>query len=598
MPLQLPYTARRLRRRAANAIRQQRRPPRWVAYCLDGPLVEFPPPSPFAELPGPIERVLKRFLPDRPPSVLEVRRDFEQLAGDPRIAGVLLRFGPVSSAAMFQSLRGLIGTLRAAGKQVVAWATAFGPFTYYLATACDKILMPPEAEWSVLGLEREYVFLKDALDWAGLGVEAVRVSPYKSAPDAFTRTDFGAEAREQAEWLLDEVYDTVVSGAAEARHMTPETMRMLMDTAPHSATRAMEAGLIDATRHEDELQAYLVSASDRKPELAEARGWRARICARLERGRERPVLQTFGEARPALRLPDVDDDARCVAVIAVDGTIIEGRSTPALPLPIPFIGDRASGSETIASLLRAAERRAEVAAIILAIDSPGGSALASDLIAREVRRIRARKPVVAFLNGVAASGGYYIAALANHIVAQPLTVTGSIGAFALKVSDSGLYERLRVGRTALRRGARAGLHGTSAPLDDDGRAAMAASISRVYDAFRSVVAEGRGLTPDALEPIAGGRVWTGAMAAERGLVDTLGDFQTAFARATELAKMPKGRRARLWFVQPPHRLTLPPPFPAATEVAREAVDAVETRLRGTLRTTTWARLPFDPGRFD
>lgn len=598
MALRLRDASRRLRLRAVNAIRQWRPAPRWVVYRLDGPLVEFPPPSPLPDLPGPIERLVGRLLPDPPRNLLGVRRDFEQLAGDPRIEGVILRLNPQASAAMFQSLRGMIQKLRAAGKKVVAWSTHFGPLSYYVATACDKIVMPPESEWSVLGFEREYVFLKDALDWAGLEVEAVRVSPYKSAPDTFTRADFGAEAREQAEWLLDAVYDTVVAGAADARNVTPQRMRELIDSAPHSATHAREAGLIDATLHEDALQEYVAPGSSPEPEPASPRGWLARTRGGLRRRSERPVLRTFGEAWRAIRLSDTDYDHRYVAVIEIDGTIMEGRSTPTLPLPIPFLGDRASGSETIANLLRAAEQDDDVAAIVLAIDSPGGSALASDLIAREVRRIKARKPVVAYLNGVAASGGYYVAALANHIVAQPLTVTGSIGAFALKISDGRLYDRLRVGRTALRRGARAGLYGTAARLDDDGRVAVTASIGRVYDAFRSIVSEGRGLTSQALEPVAGGRVWTGAMAAERGLVDGLGDFQTAFERASELAKIPSGKRARLWIVHPPRRYKLPLPFPPTAEIAREAVEAVESRLRGALRVAAWARLPFDPGRFD
>lgn len=241
----------RARLRASNAVRRRRLAPRWVLLAIDGPIVEFAPPSPLPNLPGPIERLLERFLPEPPRNVNTLRRTFEQLANDPRIEGVVLRLDCSASAAIYQSLRGLIADLRAAGKRVVAYAEHFGPMSYYLACACDQIVMPPEAEWSVLGFEREYVFLKDALDWAGMGVEAVRVSPYKSAPDQFTQTDFSAESRAQAEALLDAVYETVVAGVAAGRRLSHETARERIDQAPYRADQAVALGLIDATRYED-----------------------------------------------------------------------------------------------------------------------------------------------------------------------------------------------------------------------------------------------------------------------------------------------------------------------------------------------------------
>ena len=591
--------------RASNALRRRRLAPRWVLLTLDGPIVEFAPPSPLPDLPAPIERILERFLPEPPRSVNMLRRSFEQLANDPRVEGVILRLDCSASAAIYQSLRGLIGELRAAGKRVVAYAERFGPMSYYLACACDQIVMPPEAEWSVLGFEREYVFLKDALDWAGIGVEAVRVSPFKSAPDQFTQTDFSAESRAQAEALLDAVYETVVAGVASGRRLSPETVRARIDQAPYKAEQAVALGLIDAARYEDQLRDFVVpSAAGEKP--AEApRGVRARISAfvhdpraTLRRRRVRPALQTYGEAWRALLLPDIDWADPYVAVIQLEGGIIEGKSSPPSPLPLPFVGDRASGNESIAAAFRSAENDDETAAIVLVVDSPGGSALASDLIAREVRRVRTKKPVVVYMNGVAASGGYYAAALADYIVAQPLTVTGSIGVFALKPTDGGVYDRLRVRRTTLSRGARAGLYGTAKAFDADERAAVTQSIGRTYDAFKRVVADGRKLDIDAVEPLAGGRVWTGTMALERKLVDALGDFQVALNKAAELGKIPADKRAPFWVVSSTRGFRLPAPFVDPAAVARSVIDDTQQRIRRIVSGRAQAQLPFEVGHFE
>jgi protease-4 len=596
---------RRARLRASNALRRRRLAPRWVLLTLDGPIVELAPPSPLPDLPGPIERILERFLPDPPRNVASLRRTFEQLANDPRIEGVILRLDLTASAAIYQTLRGLIAGLRAAGKRVVAYAERFGPMSYYLACACDQIVMPPEAEWSVLGFEREYVFLKDALDWAGIGVEAVRVSPFKSAPDQFTQTDFSAESRAQAEALLDAVYETVVAGVAAGRRLSPETVRERIDQAPYKAEQALALGLIDATRYEDQLRDFVVpgAAADKPVEMPKGR--RARIAAfirdpraALRRRRIRPALQTYGEAWRALLLPDIDWADQYVAVIQLEGSIIEGRSSPPSPIPLPFVGDRASGHESIAAAFRSAEHDDETAAIVLLVDSPGGSALASDLIAREVRRVRTKKPVVVYMNGVAASGGYYAAALANYIVAQPLTVTGSIGVFALKPTDGGVYDRLRVRRTTLSRGARAGLYGTAKGFDAEEREAVTQSIGRTYETFKRVVADGRKFDFEAVEPLAGGRVWTGAMALERKLVDALGDFQMALNKAAELGKIPADKRAPFWVVSTSRGFRLPAPFVDPAALARTVMDDTQQRIRRIVSGRAWARLPFDVSLFD
>jgi protease-4 len=230
--------------------------------------------------------------------------------------------------------------------------------------------------------------------------------------------------------------------------------------------------------------------------------------------------------------------------------------------------------------LRHAAEDDRIAAVILYVDSGGGGVLASDLIAREVRRVRDRKPLVAYMGGVAASGGYYVATLANSIIAQPLTITGSIGVITMKPNLQRTESKLYLHSTLLKRGERAGVNSLANPLSADEHAAVASSVQRYYDGFKRLVAEGRHLQVDDLEPIAGGRVWTGAMARERGLVDALGDFTLALDKARELAGIPADLRPRAIAISPPRKFALPTP------------QSITARLAWLARPRAWAILPW------
>jgi protease-4 len=267
---------------------------------------------------------------------------------------------------------------------------------------------------------------------------------------------------------------------------------------------------------------------------------------------------------------------------------VPGRSrrTP-IPLPIP-VTDTQAGAETIALALRRAEADKHIAAVILAIDSPGGSALASDLICREVRRLQKSKPVVVLMGEYAASGGYYIAAPANRIVARPTTLTGSIGIWGGKFAMGGLYAKLGVNREPLQRGLKAGIYSDVTPFSESERAWIRRDMSETYRKFKEIVAEGRKMTEEQVEEIARGRVWTGLQAHKIGLVDELGDFDTALALAKELAGFTSDQDIPTAQVSPPRHALMPQPFLTPGEAWTELLDT----LRGLTRERVWAMAPW------
>ena len=568
---------RRMRIGSSNAFRRRRHVPPYVVLSLGGEIDELPPVRPQV----PFARFL---MPAEPWSVSSLRRTFEQLALDPRVEGVVVRIECVASAATYQSLRKLFLDFRARGKQLIAYAHSFGPFQYYLACACDKIIVPPSAEWGVVGFLREYIFLKDALDLLGVGVDVINVSPFKSAFDQFARNDFSEESRAQAEWLLTAQFDELVRGIAEGRGITVEQVRELIDAAPLGARQAVEHGLLDAALYEDELEDYL-SPPARAPAPTSERD--------QKKPPERPqALGLYEDVRHALLTPFIQYAPKYIGVVRVEGMIVEGKSRSApLPIPLPLFGNRFAGADSVVQALRRAAGDDRVAAIILYVDSSGGGVLASDLIAREVRRVLHQKPLVAYMSGVAASGGYYISALAQRIVAQPLTITGSIGVITFKPNVQQAEDKLLLRRTSLKRGDHAGIYSVATPLNPGEYAALAGSVQRAYDDFKRIVAEGRKLDIQMLEPLSGGRVWTGAMAQERGLVDDLGDFTLAVDKARELAGLPAEHRVGAAAIQPPRKFVLPARATAGAMLSLgfDAMRALRRQLHGS---RVWALLPW------
>ncbi len=505
----------------------------------------------------------RRFLGRREPlSLSRLRRQFTRIAADPQVRGVLLHINGLTAGwATLQSLRDEIRRLREAGKKVSVYLRTPDVPGYYAACAANEILMPPATFFSIVGLHIEVQFLKDALEKIGISAEVTAVSPFKSGGDTLVRSDMSPENRAQLERLLDARYHEVVRAIGEARGMQPDAVCALIDQAPFNGPVAVEHGLIDGLYYEDQLVAH------------------------FKDGETDPIILDWGDATRALRLLPVQRYKQVVAVIPIEGTIVDGPSRN-MPLPLPLFGGTMAGAESIAQALRKAERNRRIGAVILYVNSPGGSAFASDQIWREVVRVGRKKPVVVAMGDAAASGGYYVAAPAAAIIAQPGTLTGSIGVFVLRPILEGLLERVGVHTVALSRGANSGFLNSSAAPTDAERQALRDLVFTSYAEFKARVREGRSLSEEHLEPIAGGRVWVGREAMDLGLVDQMGGIPEALLKAQELAGMPRDREAPLPILRGGRSHLAPEPFPPDSA-------AIVRAIQEALRPQIWMALPWD-----
>ena len=541
-----------------NARRALRRSPNFVWVTVSGALPELEPSR---------RGLLRRQLDRRTlaPSLEGIRSRLDRVLADGRVDGVILRVENLAAGwAALEELRTEIERFRRRGKQVVAYLADGGDTrSYYLASAADEIFSSPLSMLDMVGLRVRVNFLKDTLGRLGLETEVIAVSPYKSAADPISRTDFSKESREQVERLLDRRFDELVAAVSTGRNISRELVRDLIDNAPYSAVEAVEKKLIDGALYEDELSGKL-SSGDKPAKLAE-----------------------WGVARKALRIPYRRRARKVVGLVSVEGTVVRGSSRK-LPVPLPLLGREQAGSDSVVTALRTAEKNRRVAAVLLYVDSPGGDALASDLIWREVERIRAKKPVVVLMGNAAASGGYYVSAPSSRIVARKNTITGSIGVILTRPVVSDLLGTLKVNPVAVERGARSNLLDPRRRPAPDELAVLNDQLHVFYDGFKERVASGRELQPEALEALAGGRVWTGAEALEKGLVDENGGFRTALERARELAGITEDAPGVLVKFAPPRGTR-----PAPGEPLREAVEDVRGAVSELLAARVWAVAPYE-----
>jgi protease-4 len=458
----------------------------------------------------------------RDPSLERLSTQVGALAQAEWCTGVVLRFGPTSfGTSAAHTLRGLVAELRDAGKETLAYLAYPSLLAYWVATAADRIVVSEAAGDGPWGLAAETLYYGSALERAGVSFDRVRIREFKTAFESFARGSMSEAQREQVTALLEDVERTLVADMARSRGRSQDEVRGWLDRPPVGRTEMVERGLADRVGYADEVV----------PEGA------ARLPA-AARFLPRPVPAASGR----------------VAVVSLAGTIVPGESRRA-PLPLPLVGGAFAGSETLIRALRAAAEDPRTEAVVLHVDSPGGSALASDLVWREVERLDRIKPVVAAMGDVAASGGYYVLTHARHIVATPTCVTGSIGVIAGKFVLEGLLERLgiRAERIVLHRFADA--FSSTRPFSDEERAYVEERIQETYRQFIRRVADGRKLPLERVDELARGRVWSGRAAHEQGLVDELGDVRTAIARAKELAGLPA--HAPTWNVRPPRVMATP-----------------------------------------
>ncbi len=534
-------------------------------------------------LPFPFNRLLPT---PQETSLEDMRMAAERIGDDHRVRGVILHFHPLMAGlSTLYSLRRTILDLRAKGKQTTAWLTNAGIEDYYLASACDEIIFPPSGRLAALGLRSDTVFLKDTLGLVGIEADFESIAEYKVSPDIFRRSTMSEPHREMVNAVLDSYFDEIVTAIADARGLDAGQVRERIDSMPLTPTEAVKAGLADAVMYEDELATRHPANAPKEEKSDETAG----------EGRMTEVrLTTWQQAARWLRKPIKWSTRQRIGVVSLEGMITPGRSHRA-PVPLPFLHVQA-GAETIIQTLRQAAADKHIAAVIFHVDTPGGSALASDLIAREIRRLHAHKPVIVLMGGQATSGGYYVSAPASRIVARPTTLTGSIGIWGGKFILSDLYDRLQVARESVQRGAMAGLYSETSSFSDRERAQVRRELGEGYARFKAHVAEGRDLTEEQVEEIARGRVWTGAQAREIGLVDELGDFETALALAKELADLDTDREYTVVQVHPPQRSVPPRPHPlqadpdpdAAAAGFRPLLDGVHSLTREHV----WAMAPW------
>lgn len=449
---------------------------------------------------------------------------------DPRITSVLLRPSTLQSPfwGKVQELRDALIDFRASGKEVIAFLEYGGDREYYLATAASRIFLLPASPLDLSGIATYEIFLRGALDKIGAYPDFLQIGAYKTAPNSLTERGLTPAHREMSESLNRDLYDQLVRGIADARRKSVEEVRAILDEGPFAPEAALEAGLVDELAYVDQL-------GDR--------------VAALERGddEDRMVEEPeYGRVSP--RSVGIRPRSR-IAVLSASGIIVSGKSAYD-PVNGPTVG-----SDTMVEQIQRIREDESIRAIVLRVDSPGGSSVASDVIWRELtitRDAMPSRPLVVSMSDLAASGGYYISLPAHVIVAQPGTLTGSIGIYGGKIAIGGAMEKLGVETETIQSGRNADLASPFAPFTPEQRAKLMSYMDSFYDGFVQKVAASRGTTPERIDALAQGRVWTGQQARQHGLVDMLGGLDTAVAVAKERAGIPADEDVEL-VTYPPRR---------------------------------------------
>lgn len=469
------------------------------------------------------------FSPETARTFISVLEDIDKAAADRRIKAILLKPSDLQIGwARLQQLRSALERFRGKGKQVVAYIDVASGREYYLATVADKVYLSPVGFLDVKGMRSEVMFFKDTLSKLGIQADLEHIGKYKNFSDQFTSNRMSDAFREAQTSMLDSIYGNFISTVAAARKRTPEEMRNIIEqTGPFEAERAQQAGLVDQLLYEDQVLDQMKGDSKepvRKISLAQ-----------------------YSKVPPSDA--GLGGGGERIALVYAVGTITSG-SDQADPLD----GGNTLGARSMLSTLDKVADDKSVKGVILRIDSPGGDALASDTIWRALINLRTKKPIVISMSDTAASGGYYIAMTGDPIVAEPGTITGSIGIVYGKLNLRGLYDKIGINKEIISRGRFALLDSDYFPYSPEERARVQQMMTDFYSKFVGKVAVARKMTPEAVDALAQGRVWTGEQAKTNGLIDELGGIY----RATELIKQKTGIKAeaRVELVEYPPRRTL------------------------------------------
>ena len=459
--------------------------------------------------------------------VTEYAAAIQQAAGDDRITGLYLTFdAPMGSLAAYQEIRDAVEVFRESGKPCVSWTEGHAMSSYYLASACDRVLVAPSGAVMVAGMSMSTTYYKGTLDMLDAKAEFVNVGDFKSAVEPFMRTEPSEAASEAMEALLGSMYDHVISEIASGRNMSTDAVRAAIDLPSLTPSGAAERGLIDGVAFPDQVLLTLQdsAADDWVEALADAS-----YPGDLD-DLEAEQLTGVREYLKSWRADQAATDKK-VLVVHASGQIVSGDGDGGLFGSSGMLADR-----PFAEWMREARDRSDVAAVVLRVDSPGGSGLASDMMWREIQLTReAGKPVVVSQAGLAASGGYYISAPADYIFAMPSTITGSIGVLGGKVNLDGTYAKAGMTDHTYQRGANATMFSATDSFGDQGIEIFREYLTEFYGVFVQKCADGRGKSFEEIHAVAQGRVWTGEQALAHGLVDELGGLDKAVLKAAELA---------------------------------------------------------------
>jgi len=492
------------------------RPVRYAHFEIRGALPETVPPVYLLE-------------PDVD-TFYDVVERMERAIKDKSIAGLVVKVGAMGAGwAKVQELREEFFRCRRAGKSVICYLEGGGNLTYYLASAADRVVLVPSGSLMLVGLRAEVLFFKGLLDMIGVKGDLLQMGDYKGAAEPFTNEAASESFREAVDLLLDDFDRQLTEGIARGRGIKPAAVRELIDSGPFTARRALAEGLVDDLMYYDELVDELREEAEgfaivenygkrkeAKPFFAGTEGLLKMLMGIGGRGGVRP------EVPPR----------KAVAIVYAVGPIIMGGPDELA------IGEHVISVHAITEAIREAKGRDNVKAIVLRVESPGGSAVASDLIWRELRQADEVKPVVVSLSDVAGSGGYYIAAGGRLIVAEPGTVTGSIGVVGGKFVLKELFGKLKITVEVFQRGKHAGILSSSEDLSESERARLRELMQETYDTFLERVAQTRNMPVERVREVAGGRPWSGFQAERMRLVDVLGGLGDAIAAAKEAAGIP------------------------------------------------------------
>jgi protease-4 len=476
------------------------------------------------------EDVFGQYLPvRRPTTVRTVVENLRKARVDPRISAVLVVPSGFTTPywAKLQEVHDAIVDFRRSGKQAIAYMEYGGQSEYYVAAACDRIFMVPTSTLDLTGVASYLLFLRGTLDKIGAVPDMIHVGDYKTATNQLTEKTLTPAHREMVTWLNRDRYDQLVRAVADGRKKSEAEVRRLLDEGPFLPEDALRAGLVDDLAYEDQVRDRLKSTG---------------------RGADRNRLPLEEYDRVSATSLGLNRGQR-IAVIYAAGTITSGRSGYD-----PLAGATV-GSDTLAEYLRKVRDDSSIRAVVLRIDSPGGGAVASDVIWRELTLLRdqtPRRPLVVSMSDLAASGGYYIAMAAPTIVAEPGTLTGSIGIYGGKIATGGTYGKLGANIESLSIGRNAEIDSPIRPYTPEERAKVDEQLRSFYEQFVEKAAQSRHTTPERIDAIAQGRVWTGRQAKDLRLVDALGGLDKAVALAKEQAKIPASAEVEL-VIYPPRR---------------------------------------------